>query len=80
MAPIACEEYQFCYPTEDGDWGLWAQPRIPSLRQALRDSRDRWAELDQRARANSSIIRDAFSWERCVDRVVNLLHSQGLLK
>ena len=53
---------------------------LDSIQEALRDSRDRWTELDLRARANSSIIRDAFSWEKCADRVVNLLHSQGLLK
>lgn len=80
LMPVQCAEYQACYPVPNGDWGLWAQPKIHSIRQALRDSRDRWAELDQRALANSAVIRDAFSWAKCADRVVNLLHSQGLLK
>jgi glycosyltransferase involved in cell wall biosynthesis len=80
MVPIACEEYKFFYPTEDGNWGAWAQPRIDSIRQALRTSRDNYTVLQSRAFANSTIIRDAFSWERSVDRVVNLLHSQGLIK
>lgn len=80
MVPIACEEYKFFYPTEDGDWGTWAQPRIDSIRSALRAARDNYPELQSRARANSAIIRDAFSWERSVDCVAQLLHSQGLLK
>jgi len=80
MAPIACEEYKFCYPTEDGDWGMWAQPRIDSIRSALRHARDNYVTLQSRAFANSSIIRDAFSWERSADCVAKLLHSQGLIK
>jgi len=80
MAPITCQEYQFFYPTEDGNWGEWAQPRVDSIRQALRSARDNYVLLQQRAFANSSIIRDAFCWERSVDCVVNLLHSQGLIK
>jgi len=80
MVPIACEEYKFFYPTEDGDWGQWAQPRIHSIRQALRTARDNYAELQTRARDNSTIIRKAFSWEQSADCVARLLHSQGLLK
>jgi glycosyltransferase involved in cell wall biosynthesis len=80
MVPIACEEYKFFYPVEDGNWGQWAQPRIASIRSALRTARNNYITLQSRAFANSSIIRDAFSWERSVDCVVNLLHSQGLIK
>ena len=80
MAPITCQEYQFFYPTEDGNWGEWAQPRVDSIRQALRIARDNYPELQTRAFANSSIIRDAFSWERSADCVAQLLHSQGLIK
>ena len=80
MAPIACEEYKFCYPTEDGDWGTWAQPRVDSIRTALRTARDNYVTLQSRAFANSAIIRDAFSWDRSADCVAKLLHSQGLIK
>jgi len=80
MAPITCQEYQAFYPTDDGNWGEWAQPRVDSIRTALRSARDNYAMLQSRAKANSSIIRDAFSWERSADYVVNLLHSQGLIK
>lgn len=80
LTPITCQEYQFFYPTEDGDWGQWAQPRVDSIREALRSARDNYVELQSRARANSAIIRDAFSWERSVDCAVSLLYSQGLLR
>jgi len=80
LVPIACEEYKFFYPTEDGDWGQWAQPRIDSIRAALRTARDNYTTLQSRAFANSSIIRDAFSWDRSVDRAVSILHASGLIK
>ena len=80
MAPIACEEYKFCYPTEDGNWGSWAQPRVDSIRSALRTARDNYVTLQSRAFANSSIIRDAFSWDRSVDRALSILHASELLK
>jgi glycosyltransferase involved in cell wall biosynthesis len=80
MIPISCEEYKFFYPTEDGDWGSWAQPRIDSIRQALRTARDNHSQLQHRAFENSAIIRDQFSWQKCADRVANLLHSQGRIK
>jgi glycosyltransferase involved in cell wall biosynthesis len=80
MAPIACEEYKSYYPTEDGDWGAWAQPRVDSIRSALRTSRDNYATLQSRAFANSSIIRDAFSWDRSVDCALSILHASELLK
>jgi len=80
MVPIACEEYKFFYPTEDGNWGAWAQPRVDSIRQALRSARDNYTTLQSRAFANSSIIRDAFSWDRSVDRALSILHADGLLK
>jgi glycosyltransferase involved in cell wall biosynthesis len=79
-APIACEEYKFCYPTPDGDWGMWVQPRIDSIRQALRTARDNYAELSAQAQANSEIIRRDFGWDQCVFRAVQTLHKQGLIK
>jgi glycosyltransferase involved in cell wall biosynthesis len=80
LVPIACEEYKFFYPTEDGNWGTWAQPRVDSIRQALRSARDNYAVLQTCAQANSAIIRDTFNWERSADCVAKLLHSQGLIK
>ena len=80
MAPIACEDYRFCYPTEDGNWGQWAQPRVDSIRAALRTARNNYTTLQARAFANSSIIRDAFSWDRSADRAISILHASGLIK
>ena len=79
-APIACEEYKFCYPTTDGDWGNWVQPRVDSIRQALRTARDNYSTLSAQAIANSEIIRRDFSWDQCAFRAVQTLHKQGLIK
>ena len=78
--PIACAEYQFFYPTEDGNWGQWVQPRVDSIRTALRTVRDNYSILSEQARINSEIIRRDFSWDQCAFRVVQTLHSQGLIK
>jgi glycosyltransferase involved in cell wall biosynthesis len=80
MAPITCQEYQFYYPTDDGNWGEWAQPRIDSIRCALRASRDNYHALQAQAVANSHVIREVFSWERSVDHALKILHDQDLLK
>ena len=80
MAPIACEEYKFCYPTEDGNWGSWAQPRVDSIRQALKKSRLDYDYLHKRARENSGIIRKTFSWAQSADRALQTLQRHGLLK
>jgi glycosyltransferase involved in cell wall biosynthesis len=79
-APIACEEYKFCYPTTDGDWGDWVQPRVDSIRQALRTARDNYSTLSSQAIANSEIIRRDFSWDQCAFRAIRTLHKQGLIK
>ena len=80
LAPIGCAEYQFCYPTQDGNWGNWAQPRINSIRAALRTARENYPMLSDRARANSQIIRRDFNWDQCAWRAVHTLHSQGLIQ
>jgi glycosyltransferase involved in cell wall biosynthesis len=78
--PIACAEYQYFYPTEDGNWGKWVQPRVDSIRAALRTSRNNYAALGAQARVNSEIIRRDFSWDQCAFRVVQTLHKQGLIR
>ena len=80
LVPITCAEYQFCYPTADGNWGDWAQPRIDSIRAALRTARDHYQLLSARAVANSEIIRRDFTWDQSAFRAVQLLHKQGLIK
>jgi glycosyltransferase involved in cell wall biosynthesis len=80
VAPVACEEYRFYHPAEDGDWGTWVQPRIDSIRSALRIARDNYATLQAQARVNSSIIRDLFNWDRSVECALRTLQATGLLK
>jgi glycosyltransferase involved in cell wall biosynthesis len=80
LAPIACEEYKFFYPTEDGDWGNWVHPRIDSIRQALRTSRNNYSTLSAQAVTNSEIIRRNFSWDQCAFRAVQNLYKHRLIK
>ena len=80
MVPVACQEYQLFYPTTDGNWGKWAQPRIDSIRQALRTARQNYAHLSQEAVTNSHIIRRNFSWAQSADHALQTLQKHGLLK
>jgi len=80
MVPVACQDYQLFYPTTDGNWGEWAQPRIDSIRQALKTSRQSYTYLQKRARENSHIIRNNFSWAQVADRALQILQKHGLLK
>ena len=80
MMPIACAEYQLFYPTTDGDWGSWAQPRIDSIRQALRSSRLNYEALKAQALINSEIIRRDFSWDQSAYCALQSLQKRGLLK
>ena len=80
MIPVNCQEYQFFYPTPDGNWGAWAQPRTDSIRQALRTSRQSYTYLHKRARENSLIIRKTFSWAQSADCALQTLQKHGLLK
>ena len=80
MVQVACQDYQFFYPAPDGNWGEWAQPRIDSIRQAFKTSRQSYTYLQKRARENSSIIRKTFSWAQSADRALQTLQKHGLLK
>ena len=80
MVPVACQEYQLFYPTEDHHWGFWAQPRIDSIRSALRTSRQSYAYLARRAQENSGIIRRNYSWAQSADSALQTLQKHGLLK
>ena len=80
MVPVACQDYQLFYPVPDGNWGEWAQPRVDSIRQALKKSRDSYDYLAKRARENSVIIRKNYSWAQSADRALQTLQKHGLLK
>jgi glycosyltransferase involved in cell wall biosynthesis len=79
MIPISCEEYKFFYPTPDNNWGEWAQPRVDSIRRALRHAQQNYTQLKPTAVANSKIIARDFSWTASADRALALLQAQGLL-
>lgn len=80
MVPIACPDYQYCYPTEDQDWGMWAQPRQQSIVQALAHARDCYQDLKTHAIANSDVIRRDFSWAQSANTAMKMLQKRGLLK
>ena len=80
MVPIDCPEYQLFYPTEDKDWGTWAQPRPESIAQALLYACDFFPKLKTNATANSDIIRRNFSWAQCANTAMKMLQQRNLLK
>ena len=80
MVPIDCPEYQLFYPTEDKDWGTWAQPRAESIAQALLYACDFFQELKTHAVANSDVIRRDFSWTQCANTAMKMLQQRNLLK
>ena len=79
MVPIDCSEYQHCYPTDDKNWGTWAQPRPKSIAQALLYARDFYQDLKINAVANSNVIRRDFSWAQCANTAMKMLQKRGLL-
>jgi len=80
MVPVDCSEYQSFYPTEDQDWGTWAQPRPQSIVQALLYACDFFQDLKTNAIANSDIIRRDFSWTQSANTAMKMLQKRGLLK
>jgi glycosyltransferase involved in cell wall biosynthesis len=80
MIPIMCEEYRMFYPTPDGNWGSWAQPKVDSIRAALRHACLNYDDLQKKARVNSGIIRRNFSWAQSADCALQTLQRHGLLK
>jgi glycosyltransferase involved in cell wall biosynthesis len=80
MVPIACPDYEYCYPTEDQDWGMWAQPGLQSIVQALVHACDCYQDLKTHAIANSDVIRRDFSWAQSANTAMKMLQKRGLLK
>jgi glycosyltransferase involved in cell wall biosynthesis len=79
LVPVACPEYQYFYPTPDSNWGEWAQPRVDSIRQALRSARQNYTTLREQARANSTVIRKQFSWAQSAEAALQCLQAHRLL-
>ena len=80
MVPVDCPEYQSFYPTQDNNWGTWAQPRAESIAQALLYACDFYQDLKTNAIINSNKIRGDFSWSQCANTAMKMLQKRGLLK
>jgi len=80
MVPIDCPEYTFYYPTDDNQWGEWAQPRINHIATGLIYARNNYQKLHTQAVLNSEIIRKEFSWEQSVTTAMKMLQQRRLLK
>jgi glycosyltransferase involved in cell wall biosynthesis len=80
MVPIDCPEYTFYYPTDDNNWGEWAQPKLDCIVAGLIGAREDYQRLHANALVNSDIIRKEFSWEQSVNTAMKMLQQRGLLK
>lgn len=61
------------------DLGRWAQPSVTSIAdcmRALQQDRDRYAS---RARENSFVVMERFSWEAAVNRALHVLDERKVL-
>lgn len=79
LGPIECPEFQYFYPTKDGNFGSWAIPDISSIANGLKNARSNIDVLRKNAINNAEIIREKYSWARCADCVVKTLQSRGFL-
>lgn len=75
LAPITCPEYQSYYPDPENNFGLWARPDVYSIATAMRQSRDNYQVLDERALKNSAVIRNQYSWTQSVDQALLAIES-----
>jgi glycosyltransferase involved in cell wall biosynthesis len=80
LGPINCAEFKYFYPTEDGNYGNWAMPKPESIAAAMHRVYQNLNNFKVQARDNAEIIRQQYSWQRCVDRVLKTLQTRGLLK
>jgi glycosyltransferase involved in cell wall biosynthesis len=65
--------------TDHDDLGRWAQPSVTSIAdcmRALQQDRDRY---DSRARENSFVVMEKFSWEAAVNRALRVLDERKVL-
>lgn len=72
LGPVNCPEFQRYYPSENG-WGEWAYPSEKSLISAFRTALENHAELAQRARKNSEILRKNWSWANSADQALAVM-------
>lgn len=76
LVPIDCPTYKACYPTPDGNYGLWAQPDVDSIADAMIDVYNRYDQYNYKAQNNEFVIKELFSWQKSAERAMNILETQ----
>ena len=79
MVPVDCEDYRLFYNMHGQDMGEWAQPRVSSIAQGMREARQNYHSLKSQALANSRIIRAGWNWRASAARALQVLRERGLL-
>ena len=72
IEPIQCPDYRRHYPNMI-NLGEWAVPRTDYLAQCLQLAQADYDNLSAHAHRNSNIIRQQWTWNRSVDRVIEVL-------
>ena len=73
LAPIDDPDYRHFYGADYGgsDFGNWALPSIPSIRQAMRELFERPAHWRALARQASTLVRARFCWDAVACRALD---------
>jgi len=70
LEPVHCDEHKMYSPTQDGDYGIWANPQVDSIARAMTIVRGSYPEYQAAAQHNSHAIRNQFSWTCSVDQAL----------
>jgi glycosyltransferase involved in cell wall biosynthesis len=79
LQPIDDPEYQRFWPSDDGDYGRWAQPSVTSIAEGLTVIQQRYSKLADAALHNSLLVREKFSWNAAANKALDHLKRRGLI-
>jgi len=79
LQPNNSLEYQSFFPEEDGNYGVWAQPKIEDIAHAMRTAYTNFTALSRQAVKNSDIVRSRWSWANSAIKSLETLKKQGFL-
>ena len=79
LGPVNCPEYKNFYPMPDGDWGVWAHPKVSSLADKMREAYEMSPVYRVEAFKNSEIIRSKYSWAQSATKSLELLRKRNLV-
>ena len=79
LLPIDDPEYQRYWPSDDGDYGRWAQPSIASIAEGLTVTQQRNSNLADAALKSSLLIRERFSWTAAANKALDHLKRRGFI-